>query len=504
MTNSETTGPGARGAPPPAPVAPGPPAPGFLDNDAQAAPLNVGSLLSSLFSWPAFSATWNAQRFARLRRELAWIFAGSLLTFPAALLSIKAFTKLLGSRGYGVLALGLTVSAFLGSFLYGPLLNVVTRFFPIHREKATLPIYFGALRRAYSIAVAISLPLGALAAIWIGRAYGTEWGWVVFLSVTYCVVAGVNGSMLALFSVVRRRKIVALLGAADAWLRVTLGLVFVLFLARSPVMVLAGMVCGTLLVVMAQSVLLRRFSDFTAAYERSKVDPGALARAGREMFAFGATFVLWSGLGVLSTNGDRWVTEYLIGTSALGIYTAVFQVANAPVAIIYGLLTQFMVPIALQRAGSSETREQMRRATKLVYQFMLVLALVTAAGGVVLVLFSRPILLLLTSPAIAEAHRLLGILFASMVAFQLGQLAAQVGTIHCRPMRYWYCYFVNAAATVGFSLFLGKRLGIYGIAMAMLLSNVAYLISVLYTNRTMRSASAGVAAPPQEFGREGS
>ena len=88
-------------------------------------------------------------RVFQLRHELAWVVTGQLLAFLGGFAGIKILTNVLGPEGYGQLALGLTIAGLLNMFVYGPIGQVVLRFFSVYRERGELSIYFTILKNAH-------------------------------------------------------------------------------------------------------------------------------------------------------------------------------------------------------------------------------------------------------------------------------------------------------------------------------------------------------------------
>ncbi|HEX9078711.1 MAG TPA: hypothetical protein VF795_03915, partial [Desulfuromonadaceae bacterium] len=86
------------------------------------------------------------ERIVKLRHEMAWIVAGQFFGFVGGFAGIKALTNIMGPKGYGELALGLTIAGLFNMYVYGPIANVVARFFAVYRERGRLGVYFAVLK----------------------------------------------------------------------------------------------------------------------------------------------------------------------------------------------------------------------------------------------------------------------------------------------------------------------------------------------------------------------
>lgn len=77
-----------------------------------------------------------------VRHEMIWVVVGQILAFLGAFAGIKILTNVMRPEGYGQLALGMTIAGLLNMFIYGPIGQVVGRFFSVCREKNELSVFF--------------------------------------------------------------------------------------------------------------------------------------------------------------------------------------------------------------------------------------------------------------------------------------------------------------------------------------------------------------------------
>jgi O-antigen/teichoic acid export membrane protein len=423
------------------------------------------------------------QRFADSRAEFGWVAAGECLGFLGAFAGVKLLTNALGTRGYGELAFGITIAGLLQMYVYSPLGQVVVRFVSVYRERGELPIYFYLLRRIHAIfgfGLVLLTLAASLAVYWHS---GSQWALIVFFGAIYGIVSGFGISCNYFQAAIRQRKIVALHYAGDNWLRPLLAVVLLYAYRNSGYVALLGFAAATLLVDVSQIIFARRNREVTDNWHRCQTNRQEVRQHARELWTYGSPYVAWAGVSALSMFGDRWTTQYLFGAGALGIYAALYQVANAPVMLTAGVLNQFMMPLIFERAGTAADPRQTANARSLLYKSVSIFTVLMAFGMIGMVLFSGFIARLLTSAEIAQQHRLIWIMFPGIAIYQVGQQLASVGQIHRRTRAYIAAFVVNATATVTFSLVLGARIGLKGIAVALLISNVLYFLTVLIINR---------------------
>lgn len=403
--------------------------------------------------------------------------------FVGSFIGIKVLTNLLEPAEYGRLALGLTIAGFINLYIYGPLGSVVTRYFVVCRERGELNIYFSILKRAHKF-LAIILPLLALVAGGVTGLYaGPQWALIVIFASLYGVVGGINISYQALQSVVRQRKIVALHQGADVWLRTVLSILLLYMFQKSGYTALIGYLLGTLLITLSQAAFALRNSEIRKDW-KSPLPGGVRQKESvREFFAYAAPFVVFAGFSAISAYADRWVIQGMFGVQEVGIYAAVYQIANAPISIFFAMQNQFMVPIIYERAGA------MTSASQAVSSFQAVRMMVLLSSGVVLVivvfsaLFSEPLMRLLTSKVFSLYHDMLWITTLGLSIFNIAQIFCIKGFYYNKPQAYFWPKGAQAISFCLLAYFLAKGFGIIGIPYALCISSVIYGAAILLVNR---------------------
>lgn len=429
----------------------------------------------------------SADRFTRLLREMAWILAGQAICFVGGFAGIKILTNIMGPHGYGQLALGLTIAGLLNMYVYGPLANVVARFYSVYREQGQLGVYFAVIRKTHRF-LALGLACfaagaGGVTALLAGR----EWGCIVTLSLLYGVAGGVNASYQSLQSAVRQRKVVALHQGVDVWLRVVLAVVAFLAFGSGGGGALAGYLLGTLAVTVSQGIFALRNSEIREGWHAALPSRNEEQHCFREFFRYASPFVAFAGFAAVGMYADRWVIQGVSGESAVGIYSAIYQIAAAPVNLLFAMVNQLMVPIIFERAGAMTSASQAENSAGLVRVTVL------ASGGIALAItavayfLGEPLIRLLTSADFAGHHPLLWLTVLGLSAFNIGQLFALKGLYCNRPGIYLWPKAVQAVSFLVLA-YLGVRIfGLMGVASALVGSSLLYGVSVVVVNRSLNS-----------------
>jgi O-antigen/teichoic acid export membrane protein len=425
------------------------------------------------------------ERTRKLRAELAWIIAGQLLGFIGGFVGIKVLTNLMGPKGYGQLALGLTIAGLMNMFVYGPVANVVSRFYAVYRERGGLGLYFPVLRRLHGQLASVLSLLILLATVVICLSIGPFWGLIVFISSLYGIAAGVNTSFLSLQSAIRQRKVVALHQGADVWLRISLAIAMVLLLRRSGDAAMLGYLMGTLLVVVSQRFFALRNGEIGSHWHGNDPDRDELRQCRSEFSAYAWSFVLFAGFGAVSMYADRWILQGLNGESAVGIYAAIYQIAASPVNIFFAMVNQLMVPIVFERAGAMTTAAHAEGSSELLRATIVLSCLASLFITVVAFCFSEQLVRLFTNDEFARYHQILWLSVLGLSLFNIGQLFTVKGLNYGRPRIYLWPKVWQALSFVLFCFILASKYPLLGVAYGICLSSLVYLLAVVLVNRRL-------------------
>jgi O-antigen/teichoic acid export membrane protein len=432
------------------------------------------------------------RRFADVKREFAWVAAGQAFSFLGAFASVKILTNLLTPAAYGELAIGITIAGCVQMYVYGPLGQVVLRFLAVNRERGQLPAYFSVVKRL-QVTCAVFLLGAGLVTFAVLKSLHSQWTLIALFGLLYGIVSGLSISFSQFQAAIRQRKIVALHQAADNWLRPLISVALLLVFRKSGYVALLAFVCATLLVDISQAVFAWRSPEVRTNWAVGGLHQSDIRRTRKEIISYAAPFVAWAGIGAISLFGDRWTLQYVSGAQQVGIYVALYQIASAPVSLTASVTNQLIIPIVFQRAGSGDTEAKVRSARTFLFKCMGLFAAVMAVLGLLVYTFSKPLARIATSAAIAEWHSVLWVIFAGIVCYHLGQQLTVIGQIERQMGRYVLAFATNAVATVVLSYILAIRMGILGVAWALLLSNFAFLIVVAVVNRTLTSAQSSEA-----------
>lgn len=422
-------------------------------------------------------------RCTSLKGELGWVLAGHGAAFLGGLLGIKILTGLLGPAEYGKLALGLSIAGFLTAFLHNPLSNAAARFFSPYRDTGRGAVYFAALCNLHNRLVLWLLPAVFLVMAGIIFFKGADWSKLAGGGVVFGLAAGISVILLAWQNASRDRLGAAITQTTDVWLRIGLGILAALCFGTGTA-TLAGYAAGTMLVATWQLVRAQRHYR---AFEHVEPEPSAAATAHaiREFRGFILPFVGYAVFTALALYADRWIIQLSAGTAAVGVYAALFQLASSPVNVLFAVINQLMVPIIYERAGAMSEGHQHREAKRLIRRTVMVALAFSLLGTALTALLAQPLATLLTNAAFARHAPILWLLVLALSLWQIGQLLALEGICANLPGMYLWPKALHTLALILSGYYLVSRHGIEGMAQALIIASIVYLVAVQTVNQRL-------------------
>jgi O-antigen/teichoic acid export membrane protein len=334
-------------------------------------------------------------------------------------------------------------------------------------------------RASHAVIAAGGLGLVALALV-------SRQDWLVFggIVLPYAIVMGWRARYENQQMAARQRRTVALFQAGDAWLRPALAAVAIVLIFPSAWLALVGyaLAAGGLAFWQARSAAplfpTVRGSGAAGATSIDESDRLALWR-----YCVPAGLVAASG--AFSLYADRWALESLLGTHELGLYFAIYQIANAPAVLFVGIVTQFFLPIIFGKAGTLDLPEQAARSARVLTLTIAAFLALMAPIVIIAWLFSEPIVRIITDQSYVAHHGLLWILMVALGLNQLGLILTYKGAYQNRLWLYVAPRLGQAALLIGSMVVLVPAIGVAGAAYAVLVAATGHVVCLIIVNRRL-------------------
>lgn len=419
-------------------------------------------------------------------KEIVWVVFGQLLAFSGNFFGIKLLTTQMGASGYGHLALGMTIAGMINIFLFGPLGQVIIRYYAVCNERGELPLYFHFSRTMHIYLLFVMVVLASVVPPVVTMYFGTAWGLLTLLAIAFGLLTGVNSSITSLQSAVQQRMTVALHQGADSWLRVVLAFILICSVANTGYIAMAGYLLGTALVTCSQLAFAYRNQNIRPLFSPHPL-PDTYRTTYQEFWTYASPFLLFAVFAATSSYADRWILQSTVGIREVGIYTALYQIAGAPVTLLVGIVNQYIAPILFKKAGTMTSRNQRHESSRLLLRTVLITSGLLCAITLIAATAGHWIIMLLTTKEIAEHHALLWKFVLGIGMFNIGQLLVLSGLNHNRSDIYIAPKILQASVLILLGIFMTLRYGMDGMVAALGLSSVVYVCAVLIVNSRLKA-----------------
>ncbi|MFO1190230.1 MAG: oligosaccharide flippase family protein [Alphaproteobacteria bacterium] len=431
----------------------------------------------------------------RLGPEVFWVSLGNGLMLLGSFVGIKILTSLLPPDEFGLLALGLAIASFLHMLVFVPLGQHTLRFFPVAVQAQALGRFRATTDWAYGRGTVAVIVLAGAGLAGLAVAPDPRWLAIAAMAAPYGLAMGWRARYENQQMAARERRAVAQFQIGDAWLRPALAGGAILLIGPAAAPALLGYGLSTLALALVQARQARPLIGRSAAAAPTAAtdDDETLDREKRALLRYCLPAALVAAAGAASTFADRWVLDGLLGVSEVGLYFAIYQIANAPAVLFVGIVTQFFLPIIFGKAGAMNLPEQASAGARVLgYTIASFLVLMAPFIGLAL-WFGEPIVRFVTGEAYTAYHSLLWIMVCALGLNQLGLILTYKGAYHNRLGLYVLPRLGQAAILIALMVVLVPGRGVAGAAYAALASAAAYVACLVVINRRMGQGNA----PPE-------
>jgi O-antigen/teichoic acid export membrane protein len=360
-------------------------------------------------------------RVRRLTAEGGWILAGQIASVAGALVLVRVLTEYLTPAQYGELALGLTLAGLVNQVVTGGLINGVSRFFAPALEGADLKNYLRASARLVLVASLIIVIFAIILFVILATTGQIKWLGLAASALALSILSGLNSILSGIQNAARQRATVALHSALDAWLKIALAVLVLLWVGMSSPAVVVGFALASLIVTISQLLFLR------ALLQRHVGQPAETSQKlqvdwSREIWRFSWPFSTFGIFTWLQQVSDRWALGLLATTEEVGAYAVVFQLGYTPIGLLSGLMLTLVAPILYSRAGDTKDKVRLEGANKIIYRLAYVSLALTAVAFVITFFLHEIIFRFLAAPEFRSGSYLLPWVVLAGGLFAAGQV----------------------------------------------------------------------------------
>lgn len=352
--------------------------------------------------------------------EGAWVVAGQATVAVIMLAQVLLLTRFLTATEYGELALGLTVTSLFGQIIFGGLSEGYGRYLPTLEGQAAYQQFFSAIKRLATKALGVAACLSVMTLATVMLFGGSQWLGLIAASCLFACLSGLNGMLTALCNAGRHRKIVAVHSVAEGVLRMVFLVLLVNFGLATPVTILLGFCLATGLTLSSQAVFVLRVFNVNPVGPESRQ---ASAWEGR-IWTYSWPFVAWGFFTFIQQSADRWALGAFGALEEVGLYSVIFQLGYAPMALGYGIAATLLSPILFKRFGNTPFPGNNAGASLVVRQMTASILLLTFILVLIFIVWHDALFALLLPEAYQSVSSLLPWMVLAAGVFSAGQSQA--------------------------------------------------------------------------------
>ena len=425
----------------------------------------------------------NRLRIYQLAKESSWIIAGQFVSVLGALMLVRVLTEYLDPAEYGQLAIGLTIGGLANQVVIGGLSNGICRYYLIAKEKRDMSNYFDQCTRLLGYASLVSLLIAFLLLSALVLAELKHWITLTLIVFLYSVLAGYISTLSGIQNIARQRSVVAIHGAVDAWLKLSLAVVFILWLGSSAINVLLGYLFSAILITVSQLFFLNRLMNQHFSPSLEDTQQNWILK----VWSFSWPFSVFGFFTWLQQASDRWALQGLATPTDVGQYAVVYQVGFAPIGLLLGLLHSIAAPILYQRAGDASELTRITDAHRLLWQIAIGGLMLTAIAFVISWLLHEWLFAWLVSEKYRDVSVYLPWVIMAGGLFSIGQMLSLKLVSELRSRDLLYVKIGSAVIGVLTNMLGAWLFGVAGVVIGLaLFSTLFFIWMVILTWRIKR------------------
>lgn len=402
-------------------------------------------------------------------RGLLGYLPANIIQGVVGVLTILVFTNLLTPKEYGIFALALSLFSFAHVILFTWVEAAMARYWQAQKSMEELANLYTTLYRCIAVLSLVYLPLVSLLAFFLPIKEELRWP----------VIIGLVGIPLRCLMIVTKEGMRAR-GAVGPAVAVDISYTLSIFLIGLGAIMLGMGAAGPMIGFLIAPILLipfalpleRRFAK-NGHYDRGKA---------KQAFMYGVPVAIALGMATVLSSTDRFVIAYFMDEAAVGAYHASYSIANRTLDIMFIWLGAAGVPAmiaALEKGGTKSLEDAAAEQFR-----TLMLLTMPAAVGVALV--AKPLAEVLIGPAMrTEAASVTPMIAAaSLLAGLLYYYFNQAFVLAKRTDLLLLTMALPAVSNIALNIILIPSMGLYGAALATILSFVIAIASSMLMARS--------------------
>lgn len=410
-----------------------------------------------------------------LGRQIVQYAPGVVAPAVIALAFAVIFTRVFTSAEYGRFSLAQSVVTMITLLAGQWLLQGINRYLPGVPAGAATARLKRAILLGVLLVAAVMVAVAALGTAWAAL-LAPEWLHLVLASAALALATVVFSPLAIILQAEMRARRSSAYGLASSAARLSLALLFVFYVSHTPQSLLWAQAGAFVLVI----PLLWRDAHFPPVRQMLQRSHESWLEV-RRMAVYGFPVVGWVIAAMLLDTSDRWIIQFYRGSGEVGVYAANYSLVAGTVGLVATPMIIAVHPF-LMRAWSTGQRAAAERWLGVIMQWYLV-------AGALLVglvaLYSSDIANLFLGPDFRVGHRIIPVVVAGIVAWQLGMYTHKpLEFMERTRLMFGLCAAATAVNAV-LNLLLVPRFGYIAAAYTTLFSFIFYVGVTTWAGRRL-------------------
>jgi O-antigen/teichoic acid export membrane protein len=422
-------------------------------------------------------------RWVRISGEALWVGMGQGVAALGSLFGVRLLTHVMSTLQYGRLALGMTAALLIQQIVTGPLVAASMRFFAPSLEARQLRTYVGAIKRSFWWSCLVLGGVGGIVWLSILLSGRHDLSDLVAASVLLALFVGCESTLDGMQNANRQRRIAAWHDALSAWLRYGLAYLLVVRVLASSAAAMTGFAVATFIVVLSQLFFFHRKITGLMAEEPAPSRLDVVSMTSR-MWSYSWPFATWGFIVWAQLISDEWAVQLFRGSHAVGLYSALYQIAFFPIALLTNAVVILVSPVVFGRAGAADDAQRVRSVGRTTSLLTWSAVAISVAGTLIAVLARHLVLATLVGPAFRSTAGLFAPLVLAGGLFAAGQLSATKSMTTLETRRLIAPKIITGLVGVAMNFLAASFWGLTGVVYANLAFSVFYLTWMLWLHRS--------------------
>lgn len=403
----------------------------------------------------------------QLLNQSSHYLLGQILLMSAGFVSFPILTRILSVSDYGVLGIATTTISIIIAFVKLGVPSSIVRFYPEYKSKQMLPQLYSTIFFGYGAVACIVTVISCIALYFYGINLGINKKLVLLMAIiiigTFCNVI-VTSTMRA----EQQTKTYNIIMVASRYSALLMSIFILVFFRKDLVGFYQGQAISILFL---SSIILLIF------YKKNKLSLSLYSNVTfKDTLRFGS-YLSWSEIvHMMLSYADRYMIQFIIGSVALGIYTAGYNLATYVIELIMYPLFNAIDPIInriYKEDGVLETQKFLTKTFSTFLIFVLPVCFGFAATG-------KDLIYLLASDKFAEAEKvMLYIVVGNAIYSCQGVLNAGL-FLNKKTHVIMKVKLITCVINISLNYFLIPINGIVGAAQATLATYIIYIVLITW------------------------